>query len=763
MEETAPHINDDSRSTHSAHNKNKHIDKIKPLLKELAIPAAALLAITLVMFWPITTSFSTRIAGNGGDAYQSLWNLWWVAHAIQSGQSIWQTKLLFWPVGANLITQDMEPISALISMPFILISLGAAYNFIFIIGFVLSGLGMYLLAKYLTGSRYASFIAGIIFTFSAVHIAQAYGHINYTNLEWLPIFVLLLLKTLDTGKYKYAVLLGLSFVLLMFMADIELGIQAIMLSIAVLAGYLAVKQKRHLVLNRRTAINMLIFVACAFIAGSWAYIPILHFLVTGGSSSANSLNNVLHNELWSADLESFFLPSQYNGIFHSVSNGYSQIYKGDPTETTTYIGYSVIILALIGLYGEKKRKTAIFWGVVALAFLLLALGPKIIVSGNPELMQNANVTNAPMPYLIYHAIPVVNIIREPGRFDISAMLALAILAAFGIKYIEERTKQWPKQKTMMLIALICAIILVELNGMPLSTTFASQVTISTKIPTGYSSMPSIIVGNYSVMMLPGIPNPYSADPNLYQGALMYYQTAFKEPIIGGYTSRENTTQQLSAYNIPLSEESLIEEYTGNITYSSPVIQNYTEQSLIEMYVYGVGAIALEESAYNATSFNTINTYLTNVFGKPSYSGKNVVLYSPYPAEQKAAKNLSTFITIPNLSEWSEYRQPLTYGGKNVTFWVPSAYGEMQLYVPQANMPEINATITINAFAVQNGGQLAVYKSSGSSPSIIGKITPTAAPENYTINTTFLAGQKAILLFVQNTTSVAVTGIKIESK
>jgi hypothetical protein len=308
MEETAPHINDDSRSTHSAHNKNKHIDKIKPLLKELAIPAAALLAITLVMFWPITTSFSTRIAGNGGDAYQSLWNLWWVAHAIQSGQSIWQTKLLFWPVGANLITQDMEPISALISMPFILISLGAAYNFIFIIGFVLSGLGMYLLAKYLTGSRYASFIAGIIFTFSAVHIAQAYGHINYTNLEWLPIFVLLLLKTLDTGKYKYAVLLGLSFVLLMFMADIELGIQAIMLSIAVLAGYLAVKQKRHLVLNRRTAINMLIFVACAFIAGSWAYIPILHFLVTGGSSSANSLNNVLHNELWSADLESFFLP-----------------------------------------------------------------------------------------------------------------------------------------------------------------------------------------------------------------------------------------------------------------------------------------------------------------------------------------------------------------------------------------------------------------------------------------------------------------------
>ena len=764
-------LNPAGYSTPHAHERKHKFDGSIALLKEMAIPALVYLAITLVMFWPITTSFATRIAASGGDAYQSMWNIWWILHAVSSGHSIWETNLLYWPVGANLITQDLEPISALISAPFSLISLAAAYNFIFILGFVLSGLGMYLLANYMTKSRYASVIAGIIFTFSAVHVAQAYGHINYTNLEWLPIFVLLLLKTLDTGKYKYAVMLGISFVLLMFMADIELGVQAILLFIAILAGYLAIKGKRHLVLRWRTLINIGIFMASAFIVGAWAYIPILHFLGSGGTSTANSLNGVLHNELWSADLESFLLPSQYNGIFHSISNGYAQIYKGDPTETTTYIGYSVIALALIGLYGEKRRKTMIFWGIVAILFLLLALGPKVIISGNPELMPNANVTTVPTPYQIYHAIPGINIIREPGRFDISAMLALSILAAFGVKYVESRFNKWPKQKILLLMAVICAVILVELNGMPMSAALASQVTTPTNIPSGYTNMTSLIVGNYSVMVLPAVPNPYSADPNIYQGAAMYYQTAFKEPIIDGYTSRENTTQQLSAYNIPLSQESLTVEFTGNMTYQSPVLQNYTEQSLIEMYDYGVGAVAVETSAYNTTAISTVTAYMSRVFGQPVYSGRNMILYSPYSAEQRAAKNMSVFIAIPNLAEWAEYHQPITYGGPNVTFWVPLYYGETQLYVPQSNKANINSTIIVSAFAVQSGAVLDIYKAYGAaSPSLIGKITPTATPANYTINATFQSGQQSILLFVPtnlqaqaNVTSVAVTGITIKRK
>ena len=190
-----------------------------------------------------------------------------------------------------------------------------------------------------------------------------------------------------------------------------------------------------------------------------------------------------------------------------------------------------------------------------------------------------------------------------------------------------------------------------------------------------------------------------------------------------------------------------------------------------MYDYGVGAVAVEKSAYNATVINAVTAYMSRVFGQPIYSGRNMILYSPYSAEQRAAKNLSGFIAIPNPAEWGEYRQPITYGGPNVTFWVPSYYGEMQLYVPQSNKPNINATINIRAFAVASGAVLNIYKASGaSSPSIIGKITPKTAPENYTINATFESGQQSILLFVptnaqaqSNITSVAVTGITITRK
>ena len=78
-------------------------------------------------------------------------------------------------------------------------------------------------------------------------------------------------------------------------------------------------------------------------------------------------------------------------------------------------------------------------------------------------------------------------------------------------------------------------------------------------------------------------------------------------------------------------------------------------------------------------------------------------------------------------------------------------------------------LTLKSFAVQSGAALDIYKASGTaSPSLIGKITPTATPENYTENATFQSGQQSILLFVPtnvqgqtNVTSVAVTGIKIK--
>ena len=58
-------------------------------------------------------------------------------------------------------------------------------------------------------------------------------------------------------------------------------------------------------------------------------------------------------------------------------------------------------------------------------------------------------------------------------------------------------------------------------------------------------------GNFSVMVLP-ILSTYTLVPDLYLGMSMYYQTVFQKPIISGYTSRENSSEEYPRLNIPLS-------------------------------------------------------------------------------------------------------------------------------------------------------------------------------------------------------------------
>jgi len=82
---------------------------------------------------------------------------------------------------------------------------------------VLAGLFTYMLAYHFTKHRAASFVAGFIYSFSPIHTIQAFGHLQFTNIEFIPLFLLLFVKMIEEKKHKYAVFAAVSFVLLTFM------------------------------------------------------------------------------------------------------------------------------------------------------------------------------------------------------------------------------------------------------------------------------------------------------------------------------------------------------------------------------------------------------------------------------------------------------------------------------------------------------------------------------------------------------------------
>ena len=81
-------------------------------------PFLIYLLISLVMFWQVTLNLFSYVVNGSGDVYQTLFNLWWVPYSIFTlHQSPYFTHLLFYPIGASLVTQTLTPLAGLFTMP----------------------------------------------------------------------------------------------------------------------------------------------------------------------------------------------------------------------------------------------------------------------------------------------------------------------------------------------------------------------------------------------------------------------------------------------------------------------------------------------------------------------------------------------------------------------------------------------------------------------------------------------------------------------
>lgn len=654
-------------------NKSVHVDISTSNLKEYMVRhkteikvLAIYLLISLVMFWQVTINFFGYVVNGHGDVYQSLFNLWWVPYAIFTLHiSPYFTNLLFYPVGANLVTQTLTPLAGIITAPLQSLLGGAfAYNTLFFSSFALSGLFMFMLANYFIKNKYAAFIAGLIYAFSPMHVAQSYGHLDWTIIEWIPLFLYFYVKTIDLHKWKYAFLAAVSFVLVTFMGEIEQGIMVVCATAIFTALYwlfYTPEHGRHPAVSKgvlekvpflsmssvsmKSVVGILLFILFALILSSPFIIGILPHLSNSTFATAQQNSGLAQNMLWSDNLASYFLPSYYNGIFNGISQSYVQsiygltyqgaVYQIDIGERVSYIGYSVLLLALLAIYYDFKQnrlKHTFIWVVFLLIFGSLSLGPYLQVY--------STVTNIPTLYSIYRNIPVFNIIREPARFDLIVTICLGILAALGFEQI---TKGKDRKTVLTYLAVVTAIILIEYNGTPLSGAFASSLITTTQIPSAYSEIGNL-QGNFSVLMIPALANT-SDTPAQYIGMETYYVTALKKPILGGYTSRQNETQSLTVGIIPLVAASTYLESGYGFIYPSPIIENYSNVTLLFLANYNTGFVALLRQAYNLTDQELLYEYLNSSFGPPVYESNSTLVFSTGQAITKYAGKSIVAYTI----------------------------------------------------------------------------------------------------------------------
>ncbi|PYQ80477.1 MAG: hypothetical protein DMG03_22565, partial [Acidobacteria bacterium] len=97
----------------------------------------------------------------------------------------------------HLVPQALQilPIYALTGNPIL------CYNILFLSTFVLSGLGMFLLARGLTGARAAAFVAGLAFAFAPYRIASL-PHLQVLSSAWMPFALFGFRRYFETGRWR---------------------------------------------------------------------------------------------------------------------------------------------------------------------------------------------------------------------------------------------------------------------------------------------------------------------------------------------------------------------------------------------------------------------------------------------------------------------------------------------------------------------------------------------------------------------------------
>ena len=152
------------------------------------------------MTWPLAAGLTHDVPGDFGDPLFNAWVLSWDFTHLGRG---WWDANIFAPhplalaYSEHLLPLAVQawPIYALTHNPIL------CYNLLFLSTFALSGLGMFLLGRELTGSDAAGFVAGLAFAFAPYRMSNI-PHLQVLSSAWMPFVLFGLHRYFATARLR---------------------------------------------------------------------------------------------------------------------------------------------------------------------------------------------------------------------------------------------------------------------------------------------------------------------------------------------------------------------------------------------------------------------------------------------------------------------------------------------------------------------------------------------------------------------------------
>ena len=468
----------------------------------------------IMVYLPVSIDLSKTYLGHAEVVFWSNY-FWWFDYALTNSLNPLHHSFIFYPLGLDMV-DSIFPQLLFVPVTHFFGSV-VSYNLYVLSTFVLAGYGMFLLANYLLKDTHAAFIAGIIFAYFPFHFGASFGHLHTFSIMWIPFFVLFFHKMYEDPRGLNILLASLFFA----MNALTSWTIAVMLAIFCLL-YVVYRIKDTISKEFLPKFGVFSLISLVLIA------PGLYLILKNMLTNEHMVQSLGSFITYSADVLGFIVPSPIHPMLGSFSNQIYSNFTGNYSENIVFIGYTVLLLAIIGTRSLIKSKSGRFILICTGVFLALSLGPVLHIFGIWQ-FTDYNLTIM-LPGIITKYIPFLNMIRVPSRYDIMVMFCFALMAAYGFKCLVKAIPAGKLNK-YALCTVISAILIFEFVAvLPIQDVKATPEFYCT---ISHDNMDPI-------MEIPLIRSPLDKTRGGNTMISYYeYQKTHQRPFMGGYFNRIN--------------------------------------------------------------------------------------------------------------------------------------------------------------------------------------------------------------------------------
>lgn len=439
----------------------------QPFLKTILV-ACLYFGVAIVITYPLITVMSTHLFGDFfTDAYQTARHVWWIKHALQNGESLFQQTTLGYPDGLEGAWLWANPLEYFPGWLFAFVMpLNTATNLMLLLQLTLNGVAAYCLIDHLTEKRiYPAVVGGMIFmAFPALQGRIYGGQAGVLALWGVPLLIYALYRLREDSRRRWYLLAGVCCVL-GIAGNSTLLVYYLLPTVGMLLlMQIITKQWQWL----RRSLMAMIF------GGLLCLVLLIPLLVETITTPQYTLE-VSDTVRFSADLLAFASPSiDGHPFFDSLSLDYpSRVLGLNRVEGIGYIGVLVGLLALLGFW---KHKQARWWLVLALVAWVFSLGALLKFEDVPVTTGvDTYETHITLPWAGLQNLPILNISRTPGRFNLTAALALSVMASYGMVYLWGKLARLRfRQVGFMLLGVLILFELQMFWGIPTDEVIVSE-------------------------------------------------------------------------------------------------------------------------------------------------------------------------------------------------------------------------------------------------------------------------------------------------